>query len=351
MRSTTITSTITSLQFTRPYFSVLLLSGTVILGAACGSGGSGNGDSDAGTTVDAADNRPDAFVPANCDSLTKPTGQARYISHIPGHEDFGFDAEGYLIGVRGSGLVRSDYQGTTEEVIPGVGSGGARGTRQLPGGDYVIAVVNDNNGDNEVRRYNASGSPVWKTQINDPNGIVVASNGMIYVTAGSGTVHRLTPDTGEKLLLHQGSSFDGITLSPDESTLYFNSEIEGNLEGGVGPVYSLQIDDNGAVGTAKRLVDVPMSGNDFLLDGMTTDACGNLYLIKMGAGVWRYSTNGVLEEWVPRSALVPAPDLIPALNFGSGIGGWKNDSLYIITFGNGVYEIDLGVRGRPSANL
>ncbi len=335
----------THLKLTHPSFSARfsaqLLSGTLIIGAAaCGSGGSGDGDSDAGMTIDAADNRPDAFVPTNCDSLTKPTAQARQIG-VPVHEDFGFDNMGYLIGINGTGLVRSNNQGMTENVIPGVGSGSARGTRQLPGGDYVIAVVNDSNGDNEVRRYNAAGSPVWKTQINDPNGIVVASNGMIYVTAGAGTVHRLNPDTGEKRLLHQGSSFDGITLSPDESTLYFDSE--------TGEIMSLELRPDGTFGIAKPLIKIPIQ---FLLDGMTTDACGNLYIVEMAGVIWRYSTDGVLEEWIPKTLLGgQSLDLIPAINFGSGLGGWNNESIYVMSFGGGVTEFDLGVRGRPSANL
>jgi hypothetical protein len=41
-----------------------------------------------------------------------------------------------------------------------------------------------------------------------------------------------------------------------------------------------------------------------------------------------------------------------AVNFGSGYGGWKADSLYIMNMmANCVYEVDLGVKGAPQIHL
>ena len=324
--------------------SATVLAAAVALASACGSDDDGNVVADSGPDIDATaiDAAPlDAFVPANCNQLVKPTAQANFISHIPASEDFGFDNAGSLIGVSldNGALVRTAYPaGSTPEIIvPGVSQQNfARGTRQLPGGDIVVAVPDRN----IVERYAANGSVTPLAQVNDPNGIVIGDDGMIYITAGSGTVDRIDPDTGDKLNLHNAdTSFDGITLSPNGTSLYFNQE--------EGTVRELIIDENGAVGTPQTLTSVAI---EFLLDGMTTDACGNIYIVEMAGVIWRYSTAGVLEQWVTASQL-PQADLIPAVNFGSGIGGWKNTSLYIMSFGGGVFEIDVGVVGRPTANL
>lgn len=76
---------------------------------------------------------------------------------------------------------------------------------------------------------------------------------------------------------------------------------------------------------------------------MTADACGNLYTVEMRGLVWRIPPDFSATEIVFE---VPGFSGIPALNFGSGIGGWDADTLYVMDFLGKLYAAPLGVPGK-----
>ena len=66
---------------------------------------------------------------------------------------------------------------------------------------------------------------------------------------------------------------NGITLSPDEKTLYVNESVQRNI-------WAFDVDDNGNITNKRLFADVP----DFGFDGMKCDREGNLYITRYGKG-------------------------------------------------------------------
>lgn len=113
---------------------------------------------------------------------------------------------------------------------------------------------------------------------NSPNDLVYRSDGNLYFTdpafqAGdhptqpTTNVYRVAPDGAVSVIDSSIKNPNGVTLSPDENTLY----VAGNLEQGYVKQYPIAAD--GSVGDGTVLLDkvtVP--------DGMVVDCAGNLYV-------------------------------------------------------------------------
>ncbi|MCP4606807.1 MAG: hypothetical protein GY847_40920 [Proteobacteria bacterium] len=299
-------------------------------------------DSDTGPSVD-------------CDALPPLPIGAYETLNIPGSEDFTFDDQGNLWGVTvamgsgtgGNNLVKTLYSGQSETVMPNVGtpsSGGrwpmtVRGMRFLPGGDLVFA----DRGSNSVMRLNMtnlSKQPI-ASGFSEPNGIALDRDGMIYLTGANKKVVRIHPDTGATETMFTGQyTLDGIAFSPDYKILYFNTE--------QGHIAKMLINDDGSAGTVTRLATIQGTGpGGGGLDGLTTDECGNVYVVQMSGTIWRISPEGGEPKKVVtvQGGGMQGP-VLNAMNFGNGTGGWKADSLYLINMGQSkVYEVEVGVRG------
>ena len=86
---------------------------------------------------------------------------------------------------------------------------------------------------------------------------------------------------------------------------------------------------------------------------MTADICGNIYVVDMSGVIIRVTPSGEPEVAVTVGSgdVWEMGEMIPAVNFGSGYGGWKSDHLYVISFSQGIYEVDMGVAGKPEPHL
>jgi hypothetical protein len=86
---------------------------------------------------------------------------------------------------------------------------------------------------------------------------------------------------------------------------------------------------------------------------MSMDECGNLYVVEMGGVIWRITPEGAASHYYEfGGGGGPGFVFLPAVNFGSGIGGWKRDALYVMSFNGGVYEVETGgIRGRLEPHL
>jgi sugar lactone lactonase YvrE len=181
---------------------------------------------------------------------------------------------------------------------------------------------------------------------NEPNGVVVALDGMVYMGGGARRIDRVDPDTGVSETIYSGGeTIDGIGFSPDYRTLYFLHE--------KGTVYQMPIAEDGTVGTATVLTTISSGtvGPGGGLDGLTVDECGNLYVVEMSGNLWRVTPGGQKEKAITITGSTMGP-LLNAVNFGSGAGGWKADALYLISMGKGeVYEVEIGVRGTEQPHL
>ena len=172
-------------------------------------------------------------------------------------------------------------------------------------------------------------------KFNSPNDLVVSRAGHVYFTdpdwqlgtrtneTGMTGVYWVKPDHTVSLVDGKLDKPNGITLSPDDKTLYVGS-LEKN-------VWAYSIDKDGKPGK-KRLfasVDGP--------DGMAMDCAGNLYVTSHGAG-----TVEVFDRAGKKlTSIVVAPKTTNA-----AFGGQDRKTLYI-TAGTGVYAVPSLVPGFP----
>ncbi len=272
----------------------------------------------------------------DCDALLPLP--AAYVEHdfVDAHEDFTFSADGYLMGVYGGALQRMPFGGPAEILVPGMQD--VRGTRFLPDGRLVLA-----DSTNQALRLvdpMTGASEVLASALTNPNGIAIGYDGWVYVTV-QGQVVRVHPDTQEREVFVDlpGNSFDGIAFSHDYRHLYFNEEF--------GAVHRVEIGADGYAVDEGIEIQMPV-GPVSILDGMTTDACGNLYVIEMTGEVFRVTPDGQIDLAVD---LRGTGAFIPSLNFGPGTGGFDATSLYVMDFLGRLFEVPMGVPGKWEPHL
>ncbi len=219
-------------------------------------------------------------------------------------------------------------------------------------GEYrVIAYMHDN------RQFNA------------PNDVTTDSKGRVYFSDirlfGPETldqrihgVYRLDPPSSGTRgtwpvtrIIGNNSKINGVEVSRDDRTLYagfcdlgtnaLGEQAAADLDrGGQAGLVAYALDENGNASRPRVLLDLEKSG---CVDGMTTDAAGNLYATvgssAVAPGVYVFTPEGVL---VARLVL---PNNERPVNVGFGRGAHA-DLLYIsIVSGGKVYRIKTGKPG------
>lgn len=152
-----------------------------------------------------------------------------------------------------------------------------------------------------------------------PNDLVVDSRGNVYATfTGEGVVRRI--DTKGQVLIFATKldTPNGITLSPDESTLYVSSHKSGAL-------YQIPIDETKKFMAAKPFAQLKETDEGFRGDGMCIDRAGNVYCTGANA-VSVFGPDGSLRETIPT----------PERPINAIIAGSDGRTLFISTFG-GIY--------------
>jgi hypothetical protein len=351
------------------------------IAAGVGGGEAGGKGGQAGTVAS-----------TNCKSLPKlPITKYTKIP-VSGSEDFTFDNLGYIIGVDSAEntLIRTKYDLTEETIIPNIGS--AEGAFPVRGLRFS-AGANSNTG--ELVFADVGGSGLTKINmgtkertsltsgVNQPNGLALGQNGFAYLTGADGNVLRVNIKTGESSTFFaqavENVSLDGIAFSPDFKRLYIDTEF--------GYLSYLPVKSDGTAGDYVIMAEFPQEEQDpnsemppmpAMLDGMTVDECGNVYVVQMNGIVWRVSPDSLMEK--PKMEKVvtivreptdggtagtggdvpfgppggpggPGGLSLNAANFGSGVGGWRSDAIYIISMNGGVYEVVVGVKGAKQPHL
>jgi hypothetical protein len=251
-------------------------------------------------------------------------------------EDLAFDREGHLIGSNDNAIFKSLYNSQPQVFVPNISF--RAGLRYLPSGQLIVC----NNHTGELIRIDPEGTQhVVLSGLSYPNGIIIDLNGWIYFSEhDNNQVRRVHPYTGEyTVLTDEVSSPNGLTFSPDYSTLYI-----GGFNGS-GVVYAMSISPDGTPG---KLVPWATDVGTGWLDGMATDACGNVYIADYGATViYRISPDGQDVDKVISGAGI-SNAYLPNMQWGSGVGGWDPLSLYLPDGWNkGVFEVQIGVPSAP----
>lgn len=265
-------------------------------------------------TTDTADSGDTGELTWDCANL--PEVVETELDGPRGYHDVIFDKEGYQYGSDTSSLIRSDYAGEARPFVPGLGV--AQGMDWLHDGDMVVAVD-----PGTLVRVKSTGESVDIVRgLTGAYGVTVGPDGMVYVgnvwVDNTYWMVRVNPDTGEYanwLKLRRADSPRMVVFGLDSTDAYV-------ITVGSGKVYRLEVDENlDPIDDAREFATVGPRWQD----GLGMDACGNLYVAEFdSSGIYRVNTEGEVETLVrPRRTTYGH-----AVEFGSGIGGWRADAIY-----------------------
>ena len=116
------------------------------------------------------------------------------------------------------------------------------------------------------------------TLFNQPNDLCVNKRDQIFASdpnwkEGTGQLWRIELSGETVLLADSIGTTNGITLSPDEKTLYVNESVQRKI-------WKFDIDESSNISNKTLFAEFP----DFGFDGMKCDAMGNLYVTRYGKG-------------------------------------------------------------------
>lgn len=177
-------------------------------------------------------------------------------------------------------------------------------------------------------------------RFNSPNDLTFRSDGTLYFTdptwqatnpppQAKTRVYRVAPGSHKAQVIDANRSQpNGVTLSPDEKTLYLSS-----LDG----LYKYAVAADGSVGPPKHFAS-QIGG----ADGMVVDCAGNLYVTSTDVIVLNASGKEIDRLHMPAGA-----GSVTNVAFG----GAKRKTLFITAMGQGsgrgVFKVDLKVPGMP----
>jgi gluconolactonase len=119
---------------------------------------------------------------------------------------------------------------------------------------------------------------VHDDRFNQPNDLVINRKDQIFASdpnwkEGTGQIWRIDKGGKAVLLTSDMGTTNGITLSPDEKTLYVNESVQRKI-------WAFDVDESGNISNKRLFAEFP----DFGFDGMACDNKGNLYVTRYGKG-------------------------------------------------------------------
>jgi len=272
----------------------------------------------------------------DCSTISNSPISERTIAGPRGYHGLAFDDSGNIVGNTDDDMLKSDYSGNWNVFVPGVGQ--KEQMDYLPNGDLVAA---DSWSGGLTRITPAGGTSTFATSVN-AYGVVVGPDGMVY-TAGSGGIYRVNPANGQRTSMGSLNSDEAHSLdfSPDYSRLYIGTI----ADGWSGVIY--KIDLNASMDPVGGPQVFANNIGEGWHDGVAVDACGYLYVPDFWSSTLnRISPNGqsiVYVNWSANSSMYGH-----GAEFGNGIGGWRDDAIYLpMPYNNNmVKEIVVGVPSR-----
>jgi hypothetical protein len=265
-----------------------------------------------------------ALVPGPFDFISTDSVQTE--------EDFDFDAQGYLLTQNGTALAGITRQGEVHVVSPSIGPDAA-GIRSLVTGDIVVAQPDTG----VLRRVDplTGSSVVVLSGLSFPNGLEASRDGMIYSSeyTADGRIRMVDPYSGEATVLAQMQYPNNMALSPDERTLYVVAGLT------TGRVAAFDRDENDVWSSTPRLVyEHPQT-----LGGITTDKCGNIYIVEYSAGkVYRLPAS---DPSSPERIADLTSGSFSSLRFSAAKDDWSPTELFV-TNRFSLFAIDVQIAGR-----
>lgn len=301
--------------------------------SACGPPTPSEVDTDRSTDTDTPDTSVGSGV--DCDDIPSVATSVNPLDDPRGYHDVAFDTAGHLLGSDGVSLLAVDHDGGVEVFLPAVGV--VQGMDWLPNGDLVYA-----NDLGNVTRVDTTGAPsvLAVTGGTRPYGVTVGPDGLVYVATWD-TIERYDPVTGSRttILFDPDVKPYVLDFSPDHRTMYVGTIWNG------GAIWALDLDADLRPTGPPTLFATIGTGEKQLHDGLAVDWCGNLVVVEFYTNdLYRVTPDGevsVLADFT-------ADTYGHGLEWGSGIGGWRSDALYLPQpyNDNHVMEVVIGVPAR-----
>jgi sugar lactone lactonase YvrE len=277
---------------------------------------------------------PDTPPAVDCLGLSPGPRSITELVRPRGYHDVAFSDDGEIIGSDGSALVAVDRQDNLRVYAP---VSGAEGIDRLADGTLIVASSEG------LVKVSPEGAVVPLAAGVQAYGVTVGPDGLVYAGT-NGVLYRVDPSSGsvdtylDPQTLPEPFAARTINFDVDHSLMYIGSFGDS--------VYVLPIDAQlNPAGSPRRFVSVQGGGPYF--DGLGVDACGNLYVPSYThSALYRFGPDGEgAMYWDP-------PELTPyghGIRFGSGIGGWLADAVYLPQpyDNNTVVELVTGVGKRP----
>jgi hypothetical protein len=280
--------------------------------------------------VDGLDNDCDGILDEDyfdCDSApTSPLSQTNIVG-ARGFHGLAIDEFGYIVGSDGNSLIQADYHGNSTLFVPNVGL--CEQMTYLPNGD--LALVNTKVG--IIQRISPEGVPSTITSAYDAYGVTVGPDGMLYAVGYQG-IGRIDQTSGTSEML-VGNTTNGDThvigFSPDASKMYIGTE-------GHGYFYVAELDANfDPIGSPEVLAK--FGGWH---DAIAVDACGGIFVADYTkSALFRVHPDGTYYKFIDWDYGYYGHSLV----WGTGVGGWREDALYVsLPYNNNlVVEVVVGI--------
>lgn len=296
----------------------------------------------------------------DCDDIPELPVEPTLVRMLPGGEDFEFDANGnVVVAVRGqNALFLVPREGDQVLLNPDIDLTSTAGTVVLPDGDIVVA---DEFSPRMARVDPDTGqmTPItYGPGIGGCNGLIVGFDGMLYCATywdGPPTsgIARIDPDNGDAELFYPAAGIDGLTFAEDETLLYFNQgEFFG---GGTGHLFRAPFEGTSIDVDAIEDLGPPLAATQGTVDGMVSDICGNVYIASEGLNSPMCAGSAAVrvtpDDEIEIVACLGNSSFTPGAAFGSGVGGWESDALYLIDWYGAIWEFPVGVPGAPLPHL
>lgn len=265
-----------------------------------------------------------------CDSLAPGPLTPTVVSQkFDGSEDFTFDDAGGMVSRDGNAIIRIDAADATTMI--GTLAQGSFGLRYGPTKDLFIALPNAG----KVVKVTPAGTVTdFATGLSGPNGVYPDLDGNVWVTEfQGGRVIKLDSLGGKTTIVQGQQSPNGVVLDATRNQLFYTGYSAGKLFS-VSPAGGTPVNVGTIAGAA--------------LDGLTLDACGNVYAVDQGKNrVFRFNLDA-------GGVLVGQPQLLATFdenvaNAQFGGTGFDATKLYLTGTPGVVYSIDVGVAGAPVA--
>jgi streptogramin lyase len=162
------------------------------------------------------------------------------------------------------------------------------------------------------------------------NGVARAANGTLFASNDVGThIDRIDPDRTVHRRWAKVASPNGLAVDPTGRYLYATQTFV--------PAAIKRIDIADPANVTSYAQPPPWA-RAALLDGLTIDAAGRLYVAANGAGqLWRVDTDGTI------CALARGLRFPSAVALGQGPNGFSAGNLYAVTFSGDVVAVDQAI--------